>query len=212
MDFQMSKGKVVSAGKAFFAAAYNMSKDVAERYTKHQMMILNMGEECKRFFANASEKLPKTLPHANFTGAYLATVDLENANLRNVKLDYADLRQAKLKGANLTGASLKGARLDNVDLTGAILMNADLTGADMSDTVLTEANLTSARLSGSKLETANFTDANLWNADFEKTGLTEEQLQTCSVYDGATLPSHLNNLEKKSLRTSYPPLSKPSYE
>jgi len=64
---------------------------------------------------------------ADYSGLYLADVDL-----RNAQLDGVDLTNSILAYADLTGASLKGAMLRNTDVEGARFASAHLQGATLS--------------------------------------------------------------------------------
>jgi Pentapeptide repeats (8 copies) len=88
------------------------------------------------------------LTHANLSSAYLAEANLTDANLAHANLAHANLTYANLGDANLSSAFLAEANLTHAKLTGAYLTGADLTGADLTGSVLTGARLTRADLSG----------------------------------------------------------------
>lgn len=68
---------------------------------------------------------------ADFSGADMRFVPMQNAALIGADLSDADLREANLANANLSRARLRGADLRGADLRGANLSSADLTGAKL---------------------------------------------------------------------------------
>jgi uncharacterized protein YjbI with pentapeptide repeats len=91
-------------------------------------------------------------------GSRLTLATFNDRHLTLTELDEADLQGANLRGAVLYKASLSRANLD-----GAVLIDADLRRADLSGAVLDNTDLRSAKV-------------------------TEEQLNTCKSYHGATMP------------------------
>ena len=131
------------------------------------------------------------LETADFRGADLVEISLNNANLRNAVLRGANLKNASLANADLQRADLRGANLNKavfrkVNLHGADLREAVLQSVDAKDVNLTDANLQGANLSGSK-------------------GFTETQLSTVKTLYGAKLPMDI----EKQLREKYPHLFSP---
>jgi hypothetical protein len=86
---------------------------------------------------------------------------------RVIELDSADLSMADLRNVRLSGADLRKVILKDADLRNALLSGANLSDANLSAASLDEADLSDADLSGARI--------------------TEEQLRTCSSYDGATI-------------------------
>lgn len=91
-------------------------------------------------------------------GSRLALATFNGRHLTLTELDEADLQEANLRGAVLYKANLSRANLD-----GAVLIDADLRRADLSGAVLDNTDLRGAKV-------------------------TEEQLNTCKSYHGATMP------------------------
>ena len=131
------------------------------------------------------------LETADFRGADLVEISLNNTNLRNAVLRGANLKNVSLANADLQRAGLRGANLNKaifrkVNLHGADLREAVLQSVDAKDVNLTDANLQGANLSGSK-------------------GFTETQLSTVKTLYGAKLPMDI----EKQLREKYPHLFSP---
>lgn len=124
------------------------------------------------------------LEKCTFKKAYMAGINLNDANLKGVDLRGADLSGAYLIEADLTGASLTGgdfcesqmegaflngaflndANLSNANLSNAFLNDAVFGGADLSGVYLSDANLIEAIMGEVNLKNAFMNDANLSNA------------------------------------------------
>ena len=117
--------------------------------------------------ALSTQDSPFVSVELDLKGAYLAGLNIINANLANSKLDRANLRGAVLNDANLAWANLRGANISHAtlidtDLTSANLSMANLKGADLVRAVLSETMLRCARLTG-----ANLIGASLHGAELE---------------------------------------------
>jgi uncharacterized protein YjbI with pentapeptide repeats len=123
------------------------------------------------------------LKYADLTGAYLHSVNLENADLNHVDFARADLNNANLGGADLHQSSLFHADLFRANLSGANLADAELFSASLS-----QANLRDANLSGANLSNAFLSDANLGDANLSGARVSAEQLKIVKVLKGAIMP------------------------
>jgi len=141
----------------------------------------------------------------------LETADFRGADLVEISLNNANLRNAVLRGANLKNASLANADLQRADLRGTNLYKSDLRGANLNKTVFRKVNLYGADLREAVLQSVdakdvNLTDANLQGANLSGSkGFTETQLSTVKTLYGAKLPMDI----EKQLREKYPHLFSP---
>jgi uncharacterized protein YjbI with pentapeptide repeats len=101
----------------------------------------------------------RTVECVNFSGAWMAEIDLSGMVLRRANLTGANLVRANLRGIDLVDSDLTGADLGYADLSGANLIWANLTGAH-----LREANLADARLVFATLHGAGFARCDLRGA------------------------------------------------
>jgi predicted ribosomally synthesized peptide with nif11-like leader len=113
--------------------------------------------------------------------AYLAKINLKNAELAEANLFKANLSNAVLQGAKLYKANLEEAILDEANLRGAYLYKANLQKAilfraELQGAVLTEADLQKANLSWTQLQKATLKCANLQEAQLIKADLQEADL------------------------------------
>ncbi len=90
------------------------------------------------------ERLNKTRRY-DFSGMYLARINLEGCDLSGINFSECTLREAKLRRAKLSGAILLRSSL----------IKADLRETDLSAACLQEATLSNARLEGSILKNAS---------------------------------------------------------
>ncbi len=93
---------------------------------------------------------------ANFSGATLANVQMQEAEFPISNFRYADLTSASLDRARFAGAFFRGA-----NLAGASLASSSLVDADLSCTSLVGANLSEADLARASLEYADLSNADL---------------------------------------------------
>ena len=152
----------------------------ANRMPTDIQAILTVLSRRDRGYESDGQRLDPTgtdLRHADLGDAHLERATLVGANLYGAHLERAHLRggnfyRANLGGANLGGANLERANLGEANLEGANLGEANLVGADLSRTHLESAILDGANLLG-------------------VVGLTQEQLDSASSYEDATLPDYL---------------------
>ena len=114
--------------------------------------------------------------------AFLAKINLCDANL-----DSANLQDADLVGANLQDAHLRFANLKYADLVGANLQDAYLDGANLK-----YAHLRFANLQDTNLDIANLQDAYLDSAK----NLTETQIKSACFWDKAIYKGEWNNKQQ----------------
>jgi hypothetical protein len=101
----------------------------------------------------------RTVERVNFSGAWMAGIDLSGMVLRRANLTGANLVRANLRGIDLVDSDLSGADLGYADLREANLIWANLSGAH-----LREANLSDARLVFATLHGAGFARCDLRGA------------------------------------------------
>ncbi|MGK7909243.1 MAG: pentapeptide repeat-containing protein [Synechococcus sp.] len=129
------------------------------------------------------------LPNADLRVANLQSANLEEANLRSTNLRRANLRKADLLGANLQNADLM-----RVNFEGALLQEANLSNANLQEAIL-QAGLSSANLSSADLQNANLTSADLRGANLYKANLQ------WAFLSGASLGSaNLSNADLREAR------------
>jgi uncharacterized protein YjbI with pentapeptide repeats len=144
-------------------------------------------------FMNRINLQDAELGYANFTHANLTEAALARANLDLAKLVEADLRGADLSLCSLNEADLSGAVLERATLSGAILVETNLTktkgerlalnGANLERADLTESALAYANLERANLSGANLSWANLSKANLEKANLAESNLSGANLDD-----------------------------
>ncbi|CAQ83290.1 MULTISPECIES: pentapeptide repeat-containing protein [Photorhabdus] len=121
-------------------------------------------------------------PGANFSGALLPSVIMENADLSQANLVNVDLSGASLASCNFTGAIMTLVNLQNTTLqtsnfSQATLVGTDFTGANINHVNFSGANLTNARLS----LTTGYSQLNLSDSTLLATVLTEMDLVDATI-------------------------------
>lgn len=118
---------------------------------------------------------------ADLRGAYLESVQLQEAKLGGARLQGIYLGYAQLQGANLSCVNLNRATFWETQLQGAILTNAKLEGAHFRRSQLQGAVLTGANLEGIGFIQAQLQGANLEGVDLRRAGLVDAQLQGANL-------------------------------
>ena len=113
----------------------------------------------------------KTVECANFSGAWMAEIDLSGIVLR----------RANLRDANLVRANLRNADLVDSDLSGADLGYADLSGANLIWANLSEAHLREANLGDARLIFATLTGAGLARCDLRGSVLRHARMDAATL-------------------------------
>ncbi|KOY63990.1 pentapeptide repeat-containing protein [Photorhabdus heterorhabditis] len=121
-------------------------------------------------------------PGADFSGALLPSVIMENADLSQANLVNVDLSGASLASCNFTGAIMTLVNLQNTTLqtsnfSQATLVGTDFTGANINHVNFSSANLTNARLS----LTTGYSQLNLSDSTLLATVLTEMNLVDATI-------------------------------
>ncbi|OCQ53248.1 Secreted effector protein pipB2 [Photorhabdus australis subsp. thailandensis] len=121
-------------------------------------------------------------PGADFSGALLPSVIMENADLSQANLVNVDLSGASLASCNFTGAIMTLVNLQNTTLqtsnfSQATLVGTDFTGANINHVNFSGANLTNARLS----LTTGYSQLNLSDSTLLATVLTEMNLVDATI-------------------------------
>ncbi|WP_434524140.1 pentapeptide repeat-containing protein [Photorhabdus asymbiotica] len=121
-------------------------------------------------------------PGANFSGALLPSVIMENADLSQANLVNVDLSGASLASCNFTGAIMTLVNLQNTTLqtsnfSQATLVGTDFTGANINHVNFSGANLTNARLS----LTTGYSQLNLSDSTLLATVLTGMDLVDATI-------------------------------
>ena len=164
----------VKSGKILFATTKRKSvKEAVEEAIRRQLYLPNAdfrgadlrGVNMQNAYLAASVFEGADLRGANFSQSKLVNVDFKMANLNNAILDGAKLEFSDFRGANLKGASLKYAFLPECNLVGATLEGADLEGADLASCKVDQANFSKAKL----------LDTRTGNIVWSKSNLKEEQ-------------------------------------
>ncbi|MDX7998520.1 hypothetical protein FE394_04755 [Xenorhabdus sp. Reich] len=121
-------------------------------------------------------------PGADFSGALLPSVIMEDADLSQVNLVNVDLSGASLASCNFTGAIMMLVNLQNTTLqtsnfSQATLVGTDFTGANINHVNFSGANLTNARLS----LTTGYSQLNLSDSTLLATVLTGMDLVDATI-------------------------------
>ncbi|MGJ0579274.1 pentapeptide repeat-containing protein [Xenorhabdus bovienii] len=121
-------------------------------------------------------------PGADFSGALLPSVIMENADLSQANLINVDLSGASLASCNFTAAIMTLVNLQNTTLqtsnfSQATLVGTDFTGANINHVNFSGANLTNARLS----LTTGYSQLNLSDSTLLATVLTEMNLVDATI-------------------------------
>ncbi|MCW7760679.1 pentapeptide repeat-containing protein [Photorhabdus luminescens] len=121
-------------------------------------------------------------PGANFSGALLPSVIMENADLSQANLVNVDLSGASLASCNFTGAIMTLVNLQNTTLqtsnfSQATLVGTDFTGANINHVNFSGANLTNAWLS----LTTGYSQLNLSDSTLLATVLTGMDLVDATI-------------------------------
>ncbi|NHB89757.1 pentapeptide repeat-containing protein [Photorhabdus tasmaniensis] len=121
-------------------------------------------------------------PGADFSGALLSSVimndaDLSQANLVNVDLNSASLTSCNFTEAIMTLVNLQNTTLQATDFSQATLVGTDFTGADINHVNFSGANLTNARLS----LTTGYSQLNLSDSTLLATVLTGMDLVDAKI-------------------------------
>ncbi|MDE1484519.1 pentapeptide repeat-containing protein [Xenorhabdus bovienii] len=121
-------------------------------------------------------------PGADFSGALLPSVIMENADLSQANLINVDLSGASLASCNFTKAIMTLVNLQNTTLqtsnfSQATLVGAGFTGANINHVNFSGANLTNARLS----LTIGYSQLNLSDNTLLATVLTEMNLVDATI-------------------------------
>ncbi|MGV7960588.1 pentapeptide repeat-containing protein [Photorhabdus tasmaniensis] len=121
-------------------------------------------------------------PGADFSGAVLPSVIMENADLSQANLVNVDLSGASLASCNFTGAIMTLVNLQNTTLqtsnfSQATLVGTDFTGANINNVNFSGANLTNARLS----LTTGYSQLNLSDSTLLATVLTGMDLVDAKI-------------------------------
>mmetsp|Transcript_12477 Transcript_12477/g.20924 ORF Transcript_12477/g.20924 Transcript_12477/m.20924 type:complete len:332 (-) Transcript_12477:62-1057(-) len=117
------------------------------------------------------------LNSANFDNAILHYASLESASAKHTTLRQVDGMKLNLKLTNLEEADLSSAKLAGAELGGAILVRAVLTNADLHDATLTYAVASRAVLNGASFRTADLRFAELSHTTMNGTDFSHAQLQ-----------------------------------
>ncbi|AKH64305.1 MULTISPECIES: pentapeptide repeat-containing protein [Photorhabdus] len=121
-------------------------------------------------------------PGADFSGALLSSVIMENADLSQANLVNVDLSDASLASCNFTKAIMTLVNLQNTTLQAtnfsqATLAGTDFTGANINNVNFSGANLTNARLS----LTTGYSQLNLSDSTLLATVLTGMDLVDATI-------------------------------
>ncbi|WP_426577371.1 pentapeptide repeat-containing protein [Xenorhabdus stockiae] len=121
-------------------------------------------------------------PGADFSGALLPSVIMENADLSQANLVNVDLSGASLASCNFTAAIMTLVNLQNTTLqtsnfSQATLVGTDFTGANINHVNFSGANLTNARLS----LTTGYSQLNLSDSTLLATVLTKMNLVDATI-------------------------------
>ena len=100
---------------------------------------------------------------ADFSGAYLKDVlmeeiDLSEGSIRGCYALRGVFSHARMVGTDLSGADLTGAAAEHVDFSHAVLVGTRLSGATLRHARFTKADMARAELH----------NADVWNADFDQ--------------------------------------------
>jgi len=134
---------------------------------------------------------------ANFRGAKLIDVRLNNAQLKASDffashLEKVDFSCANLAKINLTGSSLKDVSFEKSELSEAIFISAELVDIDFSK----------AKLKGSNFRGGRFELINMCSTELDVSGITKDHLNALIIDENTQLPKELRQytnrlLEKK---------------
>ncbi|ETS33344.1 hypothetical protein BB987_11245 [Photorhabdus temperata] len=121
-------------------------------------------------------------PGADFSGAVLPSVIMENADLSQANLVNVDLSGSSLASCNFTKAIMTLVNLQNTtlqasDFNQATLVGTDFTGANINNVNFSSANLTNARLS----LTTGYSQLNLSDSTLLATVLTGMDLVDATI-------------------------------
>ena len=130
---------------------------------------------------------------ANLVAANLQEASLGGANLQDADLRLANLQDADLLVANLQDADLGRADLQDADLLVANLQDADLMEANLQDALLVKANLQDADLGRADLQDAYLGSANLQEADLEGANLQDAYLVAANLQDAYLVEANLQD-------------------
>jgi uncharacterized protein YjbI with pentapeptide repeats len=122
----------------------------------------------------------KTVECANFSGAWLAEIDLSGILLRRANLRGANMVRANLRQIDLVDADLSDADLGYSDLSDANLIWANLSGAHLREAKLTNARLVFATLQG----------AGLARCDLRGTVLRHARMDASTLLGDVRMDSH----------------------
>jgi hypothetical protein len=126
----------------FFADSGNRLKQ--KHYQAWQVINTAQGKGGSGGRIDALEELLAdgvSLIGVDLTNAYLAGIELREAELTRSSFHSTDLRNSDFRGANLTDADLGWANLRHSNLSHCQFQDADLKNADLNGANLTEADL-----------------------------------------------------------------------
>ncbi|MDT3779290.1 pentapeptide repeat-containing protein [Nitrospira sp. MA-1] len=135
------------------------------------------------------------IENVNFTGSYLESVKLIEADLKRVIFESANLNKSTLVKAKCYDCSFDNsfildANLGNSTFEKCRFKKAKLDGSDLRNSEFSQSNFEEASLLRAKLNESNFQDSN-----FEKvTGLLGSQLAGTNV-SGAKIPEDIRKFE-----------------
>jgi hypothetical protein len=109
------------------------------------------------------ESIPIEIRHRKTRAVLHRVQNLWHVRLPHANLSGADLASQNLKGSDLRAADLRGADLEHTDLRGADLRDADLRGAQLEWAHLEAADLRNARLDAAGLGGAYYSQSTRWS-------------------------------------------------
>ncbi|GAB5494736.1 MAG: hypothetical protein Phog2KO_49510 [Phototrophicaceae bacterium] len=157
----------------------------------------------------------RDLQRANWEGAYIGGINLENADLRRTNLRKVINYDGKLNQlvnftkSDLFRANLEYANLENAQFSNAKMEYANLSHADFYQATFEYADLRYSQIKNSFLAYTNFSYANLEHANLENTSLVntymlEAILSNTNLQNTALFNSDLRkaNLQEANLQCS----------
>ncbi|WP_036771027.1 pentapeptide repeat-containing protein [Photorhabdus australis] len=121
-------------------------------------------------------------PGANFSGALLPSVIMENADLSQANLVNVDLSGASLASCNFTGAIMTLVNLQNTTLQTSNFSQATLVGTDFTEANINHVNFSGANLTNARLSlTTGYSQLNLSDSTLLATVLTGMDLVDATI-------------------------------
>lgn len=166
-----------------------MNIQIKNRYTNKVIFEYDCKDNSFKKTVLEAVKAKVSLVQANFAGA-----DLKNINLNDVDLTAVNFCEANLEDSSFNNACIHSAYFGFANLESVDFIEADLSGSNFAEAIITYTNFTAAKLNyvsfnGSIIKCSTFKYADLLDVDFKNACLKTVRL--CDAINIPFIPSYL---------------------